>query len=113
MTLCKLHLNKDEQKIFIDAIKKEYIFEMFIGKEKKNLILMSEKNQILSKQDDLPVHGLVGLLQQDSDEKEHYLLFQHLHFHILYNNDQVIYVNTSQDTSKVSNPPIENLGLSF
>jgi hypothetical protein len=54
--------------------------------------------------DDLPIHGVIGFTALDTRngvEEEHYYLYRHIHFDILYNADQVIYVNVSQDDSKL------------
>jgi MFS family permease len=82
--LCKVHLTGDETDEFIDAIKDYYYFEMLY--------------------DDLPIRGFIGTVDRElrnGEEVEHYYLFKHLHFHVLYNNDQIIYANATADPHRL------------
>jgi len=79
--LCKLHLQPSEIRQFKKAIDEFYFFEFLF--------------------DDLPLRGFIGTTDQSGIVEgrifsRHYL-FKHLHFHILYNKDQVIYANVSSD----------------
>lgn len=85
-SICRFMLTPNEIKSFRDAIKKHYIFEMFV--------------------DDLPVKGFVGEMESTSTLYEHgqhvhnethYYLFTHLDFSIAYNEGHVIAVNLTTD----------------
>jgi len=81
---CKIHLDAADVKQFIDAIKNYYYFEMLY--------------------DDLPLHGFIGTVDKElrnGEEVEHYYLFKHLHFTVLYNNDQVIFANVTADPHRL------------
>jgi len=84
-SLCKVHLAADGVRKFIDAIEENYYFEMIY--------------------DDLPIRGWIGKVEgpeyEDGEEKKTYYLYKHLHFHILYNNDQIIYANCTPDPYKL------------
>ena len=84
LALCEIHLYPPEVSQFIEAIKNYYYFEMIY--------------------DDLPLHGFIGTVdkeEKNGEEVEHYYLFKHLHFHVLFNGDQVIYANVSADPHKL------------
>jgi hypothetical protein len=54
--------------------------------------------------DDLPIRGFVGTVASEvrnGEEMKQYFLFKHLHFHILYNKDQIIYANVTPDARKM------------
>jgi hypothetical protein len=54
--------------------------------------------------DDLPIRGFIGTVDRElrnGEEVEHYYLFKHLHFHVLYNNDQIIYANATADPHRL------------
>jgi len=78
--LCKVHTTGDEVNQFIGAIKKYYYYEM--------------------NYDDLPLRGFVGT-EKIINDVPHYFLFKHLHFHFLYNKDQVIFGNVTADPNRV------------
>lgn len=85
VALCKAHFNADEVQKFKDAIDSYYYFEMFY--------------------DDLPLHGFIGTVDytnrgQAGQEKTYYL-FLHLNFHILYNDDKIIYANVTADPQRI------------
>lgn len=75
-----MHTTGDEINQFIDAIKKYYYFEM--------------------NYDDLPLRGFIGT-EKLVNEVPHYFLFKHLHFHFLFNKDQVIFGNVTADPTRV------------
>lgn len=82
--LCKVHLQPKDVQLFKTAIDKYYYFEMTY--------------------DDLPLRGFIGTIDvemKNGEEVKHYYLFKHLHFHVLYNADQVIYVNVTADPHKL------------
>jgi len=82
--LCKVHLTDEETNEFIEAIKDYYYFEMLY--------------------DDLPIRGFIGTVDRElrnGEEVEHYYLFKHLHYHVLYNNDQIIYANATADPHRL------------
>ena len=73
-SLCKKTLSKEDVVTFRDAVKNDYYFQMYY--------------------DDLPIWGFVGKV----DEHEmKYLLYTHVHFEVLYNDDQVIEVSVATD----------------
>ena len=79
-TLCKKKLSKEDVSKLRDAVSKDYYFQMYY--------------------DDLPVWGFVGKVDREnkldpSDFK--YLLFKHIHFDILYNDDRVIEISVQSD----------------
>jgi len=81
-SLCKIHLQKHEVDEFKHAIDKYYYFEMSY--------------------DDLPLRGFIGTVDSErADEPKRYYLFKHLHFHILWNGDRIIYANVTADPHKV------------
>jgi len=82
-SLCKIHLTKLEVDRFKNAINRYYYFEMTY--------------------DDLPLRGFIGTVDggESTGEPKRYYLFKHLHFHILYNNDRIIYANVTADPHKV------------
>lgn len=77
-TLCKKTLFKEQVAKLRDAVAKDYYFQMYY--------------------DDLPLWGFLGKLDRN---KEHgggkCLLFKHIHFDIMYNNDRVIEINVQTD----------------
>ncbi|KAH9316271.1 hypothetical protein KI387_024898, partial [Taxus chinensis] len=78
--LCSKKLTKKDLEKFREAIKKDYYFQMYY--------------------DDLPVWGFIGKLEKESKAVPNgarYLLYKHLHFEILYNNDRVIEINVRTD----------------
>jgi len=83
-SLCKIHLKKEEIEQFKHAIENFYYFELLY--------------------DDLPIRGFVGTLvteiRHGEEVKVHYL-FKHLHFHLMYNGDQVIFANATADAHKL------------
>jgi len=84
-SLCGKHpLSVKDIKSFQKAIDKYYYFEMLY--------------------DDLPLRGFIGTVDKEirnGEEIKHYYLFKHLHFHILYNGDQIIYANVTADPHKL------------
>lgn len=91
--LCELHLTEKEVQKFKDAIDRLFYFEMSY--------------------DDLPLRGFIGTVDKDpSDEQnKRYYLFKHLHFHILYNADRVVYANVSADPHKIQELTEDSNGL--
>eukprot|EP01116_Phalansterium_solitarium_P004253 TRINITY_DN151_c0_g2_i1.p1 TRINITY_DN151_c0_g2~~TRINITY_DN151_c0_g2_i1.p1 ORF type:complete len:595 (+),score=210.79 TRINITY_DN151_c0_g2_i1:115-1899(+) len=82
--LCKRALSKEDVGKFKKAIDEYYFFEMTY--------------------DELPIRGFVGTIDvesRNSQEIKHYYLFKHLHYHVLFNGDQVIYVNVTADPHKL------------
>lgn len=79
--LCEIHLTTNEIKKFINAIDQYYYYEMFL--------------------DDLPLRGFVGT----KDEQGRRYLFLHSHFHILWNNNNVIFSKVNASTEKASYIP--------
>jgi transmembrane 9 superfamily member 1 len=56
--------------------------------------------------DDLPLSGFVGTIDRSTldasgNPVERYFLFKHVHFTMLFNDDQVIYANTTSDLRQV------------
>ncbi|XP_068634074.1 transmembrane 9 superfamily member 3-like [Aristolochia californica] len=79
-TPCKKTLSKEEVAKLRDAVSKDYYFQMYY--------------------DDLPFWGFIGKVDKENklDSNEYkYLLFKHIHFDILYNNDRVIEINIQTD----------------
>ncbi|MCO5574995.1 hypothetical protein L7F22_028792 [Adiantum nelumboides] len=76
--LCKKRLSKEEVKIFRDAVKQDYYFQMYY--------------------DDLPIWGFIGRID---DQELKYLLSTHLHFEVLYNQDRVIEISVAADPAYV------------
>jgi len=83
-SVCRKTLTQDEIKQFIDAIKRHYIFEMFV--------------------DDLPVKGFIGEVEKTTTQfdshvhdESHVYLFTHLDFSIAFNGQSVIAVNLTTD----------------
>jgi Endomembrane protein 70 len=83
-TLCKKKYSPQQMEEFHEAIDNNYFFEMFI--------------------EDLPMWGYVG----DTKDKDivlgetsqtHMYLFPHLHFHLGYNNSQVVTAKITTDVS--------------
>eukprot|EP00252_Welwitschia_mirabilis_P000896 TRINITY_DN10892_c0_g1_i3.p1 TRINITY_DN10892_c0_g1~~TRINITY_DN10892_c0_g1_i3.p1 ORF type:complete len:594 (+),score=64.95 TRINITY_DN10892_c0_g1_i3:213-1994(+) len=75
-TLCVQKLTKDDLAKFREAIKNDYYFQMYY--------------------DDLPLWGFIGKIENEnkaSGKEPRYLLYRHLHFEVLYNNDRVIEVS--------------------
>jgi hypothetical protein len=82
--LCDAHLTEQEVQDFKLAIEKLYYFEMLY--------------------DDLPIRGFVGTMGSEirgGEEVKTYYLFKHLHFHMMYNNDQIIFANATADAHKL------------
>lgn len=80
--VCSKSLTADEVNQFIEAIKQDYWFEMFI--------------------DDLSIKGPVGAKFTTQSGRNSYYLVTHLHFDIAYNEDKVIAVNMTTDPSEVA-----------
>ncbi|KAJ6845889.1 transmembrane 9 superfamily member 2-like [Iris pallida] len=78
-SVCKKTLSKEDVAKLRDAVSKDYYFQMYY--------------------DDLPIWGFMGKVEKDkldqSDNK--FLLFQHIHFDIFYNDDRVIEINLQSD----------------
>jgi len=89
----QMHLNEQETNDLINAIDKYYYFEMLF--------------------DDLPLRSFIGTVDVELRNGElikHYYIFKHLHFHLLYNGDQVIFGNISIDPHKLEElVPRENI----
>ena len=83
--ICTMTLSEDDVELFKKAIRKHYFYEFFA--------------------DALPMHGFVGADSEPAGatetEEETYYLFLHLHFTFMYNDDQVIHVNTTADPRHV------------
>lgn len=78
-SLCKKLLTKVDLLKFRDAVKNDYYFQMYY--------------------DDLPVWGFIGKIENMKGEQKdrRYLIYRHLQFAILYNNDRVIEIKVSTD----------------
>ncbi|KAJ4958471.1 hypothetical protein NE237_025582 [Protea cynaroides] len=79
-TLCRKKLSKEEVAQLRTAVLKDYYFQMYY--------------------DDLPFWGFLGKVERENkmDQSEYkYLLFKHIHFEVLYNNDRVIEINVQTD----------------
>lgn len=75
-SLCKKTLSKEDVRVFRQAVKEHYYFQMYY--------------------DDLPIWGFVGKV--DLHEMK-YLLYTHLLFDVLYNDDRVIEIKVAADKS--------------
>ena len=107
--LCTRDLSPKELKKFRNAVGKDYYFQMyydglplwgFIGKVEK------EKDSVHAQYEDL--HLVESKL--NGPRMEHYYLFTHLHFDVLYNDDRVIEVSLSTDPTQVvdiTEPPAD------
>ena len=55
--------------------------------------------------DDLPLRGFIGTVdyidKTDEELEKTYYLFLHLNFHILYNDDKIIYANVTADPQRI------------
>ncbi|CAE7240818.1 TMN3 [Symbiodinium sp. KB8] len=84
--LCSVDLTAAQVDELIVAIEQEYYFELFM--------------------DDLPLWGYVGEVVEDlafmtgGQSVDRYFIFPHLHFAVSYNDDRVISVNVTTDTTK-------------
>lgn len=79
-SLCKKKLSKEDLAKFRDAVKNDYYFQMYY--------------------DDLPIWGFVGKVEnanKGDEKKPRYLLYRHVHFDILYNDDRVIEISVHTD----------------
>jgi ketosteroid isomerase-like protein len=76
VSLCKKTLSVEDVQAFREAVKKDYYFQMYY--------------------DDLPIWGFVGKVDEH-DMK--YLLYTHVHFEVLYNDDRVIEISVATDRS--------------
>nr|ABK25212.1 unknown [Picea sitchensis] len=74
--LCRKKLTKDDLEKFREAVKKDYYFQMYY--------------------DDLPIWGFIGKTDRETNA-DPFLLYKHLHFEILYNNDRVIEITVRTD----------------
>lgn len=83
VSLCKKSLSKEKVAKIRNAVSKDYYFQMYY--------------------DDLPFWGFMGKVEKDKLDasEDKYLLFKHIHFEILYNDDRVIeiYVQTDPNLS--------------
>ncbi|KAI3869744.1 hypothetical protein MKW98_030925 [Papaver atlanticum] len=82
-TLCRKKLTKEEVAQLRTAVLKDYYFQMYY--------------------DDLPFWGFLGKVERENkmDPSEYkYLLFKHIHFDVLYNNDRVIEINVQTDPNQ-------------
>ncbi|KAL6002507.1 Cellular adhesion and filamentous growth protein [Asimina triloba] len=80
-TICKKKLKKAEVAKLRHAVARDYYFEMYYD-------------------DDLPLWGFIGKVDNEDkmDPRDYkYLLFKHIHFDILYNNDRVIEIHVQTD----------------
>ncbi|XP_010910473.1 transmembrane 9 superfamily member 2 [Elaeis guineensis] len=79
ISLCTKTLSKENVAELRNAVSKDYYFQMYY--------------------DDLPFWGFLGKVEKDKlDPNENkYLLFKHIHFEILYNDDRVIEINVQTD----------------
>ncbi|RZS01333.1 hypothetical protein BHM03_00031176 [Ensete ventricosum] len=78
-SLCKKHMSKEDVTKFRNAISKNYYFQMFY--------------------DDLPLWGFFGRIDKNKvgSYENKYLLFKHIQFDILYNDDRVIEISIQPD----------------
>jgi len=94
--LCKMHLKSEDVEQFKHAIENLYYFEMLY--------------------DDLPIRGFVGTMGtevRNGEEVKVYYLFKHLHFHMMYNGDQVIFANATADAHKLEELVDGEMVISF
>lgn len=83
--LCKKKLSKEEVAQLRKAVLKDYYFQMYY--------------------DDLPFWGFLGKVERENrvDPSEYkYLIFKHIHFDVLYNNDRIIEINAQTDPNLVT-----------
>ncbi|GAX72801.1 hypothetical protein CEUSTIGMA_g256.t1 [Chlamydomonas eustigma] len=79
-TICSQKLSKEHASTFIDAIERQYWYELFL--------------------DDLPMWGFVGEIKKGVKErKEVAYIFTHKVIDISYNNDRIIQVNLTSDNA--------------
>ncbi|GLI65979.1 hypothetical protein VaNZ11_009666 [Volvox africanus] len=71
--ICSMTLDERKAKVFEDAIRRQYWFELFM--------------------DDLPIWGFVGELKKDGAGVEHAYIYTSKRFDISYNKDKIIQVN--------------------
>src|SRR3990167_929584 len=79
--ICTKNLTQREIGLFVNSIKKSFIFQMWF--------------------DGLPAYGFIGSAASKTGaqgEQYEYYLFTHLHFNFLFNDDRVIYLNITSDT---------------
>ncbi|PKA66220.1 hypothetical protein AXF42_Ash006917 [Apostasia shenzhenica] len=78
-SLCKKTMTKGDVAKIRDAVSKDYYFQMFY--------------------DDLPFWGFIGKVEKEKFDpsESKCLLFKHIHFEILYNDDHVIEINVQTD----------------
>ncbi|XP_078442239.1 transmembrane 9 superfamily member 2-like [Wolffia australiana] len=74
---CSKKLLKEDVAKFRDAVANDYYFQMFY--------------------DDLPLWSFLGKVEKAEGKDLKFLLFNHIHFDILYNGDQVIAINVERD----------------
>lgn len=75
-SLCKKTLTRENVQTFREAVRKDYYFQMYY--------------------DDLPIWGFIGRV----DEHEmKYLLYTHVHFIVLYNEERVIEISTDPSST--------------
>jgi len=74
--LCRKKLTKENLAKFREAVKKDYYFQMYY--------------------DDLPIWGFIGKTDKENNANP-IILYKHLHFEILYNNDRVIEITVRTD----------------
>jgi len=67
-----MSLTKEDLEKFREAVKKDYYFQMYY--------------------DDLPIWGFIGKADKENSA-DPFLLYKHLHFEIMYNNDRVIEIS--------------------
>lgn len=97
--LCTVRLTQDDIKLFIDAIKREHVFEMFADRlPLQGFIGEAGRSAAGAKGGAAVANGKGGELK--------YFLYTHLDFVFAYNGDHVIAVNVTSD-------PRQRLELSF
>ncbi|KAK4491253.1 hypothetical protein RD792_001988 [Penstemon davidsonii] len=79
-TICELELDEGKVKQFKHAIENNYWFEFFV--------------------DDLPLWGFVGELHSERNGDNKHVLYTHKSLIVMYNNDQIIQVNLTQQNPK-------------
>ncbi|KAI3448330.1 hypothetical protein Pfo_004995 [Paulownia fortunei] len=79
-TICELELDEGKVKQFKDAIENNYWFEFFM--------------------DDLPLWGFVGELHSERNSDNKHVLYTHKSISVMYNKDQIIQVNLTQQRPK-------------
>lgn len=87
--LCDLQLSEEEVQYLREAIEENYYYEFVV--------------------DDIPVRDFVGHLEESGfvPHTHKVFLWTHQHFNILYNDDKIIYINTTKEHGPISLDDVE------